>query len=235
MKNSSLRPGLRFLVALAFCLLAFFAVKAVDPAPGSATTSPVSNVTFAPRTDGSQQVDVRYTLTGGSAGIALAFSVDGGATYTALSSVTGDVGTTVSAGTSKLIVWNAGTEAPNVSSANVRFRITPFLSSAGGSFAPIPGGTYSMGNLVGDADITNAGTVSVTLSPYSMSVNDTTKAQWDAVRTWASSNGYTDLATGAGKAANHPVQTVSWYDAVKWANAASEKEGLTPCYQTERC
>jgi formylglycine-generating enzyme required for sulfatase activity len=87
-----------------------------------------------------------------------------------------------------------------------------------------------MGNLIGDSDITNAGTVSVTLSPYYMAVHDTTKAQWDTVRTWATANGYTDLATGAGKASNHPVQTVKWYDVVKWANAASEKEGLTPCY-----
>ena len=141
MKNSSLRPGLRFLVALAFCLLAFFAVKAVDPAPGSATTSPVSNVTFAQRTDGSKQVDIRYTLTGGSSGIAVALSLDGGATYSAITSATGDVGATVSAGTSKLIVWNAGTEYPSTSSANVRFRITPLLSGAGGSFVPIPGGT----------------------------------------------------------------------------------------------
>jgi len=28
----------------------------------------------------------------------------------------------------------------------------------------------------------------------------------------------------------HPVQTINWYDAVKWCNARSEKEGLTPCY-----
>jgi formylglycine-generating enzyme required for sulfatase activity len=88
-----------------------------------------------------------------------------------------------------------------------------------------------MGNLIGDSDITNAGTVSVTLSPYYMAVNSTTKAQWDAVRTWAFANGYTDLVVGAGKAADHPVQTVRWFDVVKWANAASEKEGLTPCYQ----
>ena len=27
------------------------------------------------------------------------------------------------------------------------------------------------------------------------------------------------------------MQSVSWYDVVKWANAASEKEGLTPCYK----
>jgi sulfatase modifying factor 1 len=92
----------------------------------------------------------------------------------------------------------------------------------------MPGGTYQMGNL---SDMTNAGTVTVTLSPYYMAVHTTTKAQWDAVRTWATSNGYTDLAAGAGKAADHPVQTVKWYDVVKWANAASEKEGLKPCYQ----
>jgi formylglycine-generating enzyme required for sulfatase activity len=102
---------------------------------------------------------------------------------------------------------------------------------AGGTLALIPGGTYQMGNLTGDSDITNAGTVTVTLSPYYMAVHPTTKAQWDAVRTWATANGYTDLVSGGGKATNHPVHTLSWYDAVKWANAASEREGLKPCYQ----
>ncbi len=106
--------------------------------------------------------------------------------------------------------------------------------TAGTGFAKIPGGTYQMGNLNGDSDntdVTNADPVSVTLSPYYMAIHHTTKAQWDTVRTWASSKGYTDLAVGAGKAANHPVQTVSWYDVVKWANAASEKDGLAPCYK----
>jgi formylglycine-generating enzyme required for sulfatase activity len=41
------------------------------------------------------------------------------------------------------------------------------------------------------------------------------------------------LAAGASKAANHPVQTVSWYDGVKWCNARSEQEALTPCYYTD--
>jgi formylglycine-generating enzyme required for sulfatase activity len=98
------------------------------------------------------------------------------------------------------------------------------LDGAGASFAPIPGGTYQVG-------ATGEIPVSVILSPYYMAVNDTTKAQWDTVRTWAATNGYTDLAVGAGKASNHPVQNVTWYDVVKWANAASEKEGLTPCYK----
>jgi formylglycine-generating enzyme required for sulfatase activity len=37
----------------------------------------------------------------------------------------------------------------------------------------------------------------------------------------------------SGKAADHPVYGVSWYDAVKWANARSEKERLTPTYYTD--
>ncbi|MCX7001753.1 MAG: SUMF1/EgtB/PvdO family nonheme iron enzyme [bacterium] len=40
------------------------------------------------------------------------------------------------------------------------------------------------------------------------------------------------FGAGSGKGATHPVQTVSWYDCVKWCNARSEKEGLTPCYYT---
>lgn len=36
-----------------------------------------------------------------------------------------------------------------------------------------------------------------------------------------------------GKAPNHPVQEVNWYDAVKWYNARSEKEGRMPAYYTD--
>ena len=57
-----------------------------------------------------------------------------------------------------------------------------------------------------------------------------TFSDWGTVRTWGLTHGYTDLAVGAGKAANHPVQTITWYDMVKWCNARSEMEGWTPCY-----
>jgi formylglycine-generating enzyme required for sulfatase activity len=97
-------------------------------------------------------------------------------------------------------------------------------------FVKIPGGTYQIGNLIGDSDLTNAGTVTVTLSSYYMAAHLTTKAQWDAVRSWGGSKGYTDLAGGRGKGPNYPAG-VNWYDAVKWANAASERDGLTPCYK----
>jgi formylglycine-generating enzyme required for sulfatase activity len=31
----------------------------------------------------------------------------------------------------------------------------------------------------------------------------------------------------------HPVHSILWFDAMKWANARSEKEGLQPCYYTD--
>jgi formylglycine-generating enzyme required for sulfatase activity len=59
---------------------------------------------------------------------------------------------------------------------------------------------------------------------------EVTKAEWDEVRTWGLSNGYTDLPSGGGKAADHPVHSINWYAMVKWCNARSEMEGRTPCY-----
>ena len=190
----------------------------------------VGNVSFSQRPDGSGLVDVSYALLGGSSSVAFAVSYDGGTTYNSVPSLTGDVGTAISAGTAKHIIWNAGADYPSSGSANVKMRVTALLDGAGGTFAPIPGGNYQRGNVIGDANITDAPVQTVNLSPYYMSVNDTTKAQWDALKTWAAFNGYTELAIGFGKAANNPVVKVSWYEAVKWANAASEKEGLTPCY-----
>jgi len=96
-------------------------------------------------------------------------------------------------------------------------------------FSLIPGGSFTMGRTSGDTDA-DAPSITVTVSPFYIQQTETTKAQWDEVRTWAVSNGYTDLGAGAGKASNHPVQTVSWWDVVKWCNARSEKEGLTPVY-----
>jgi formylglycine-generating enzyme required for sulfatase activity len=72
--------------------------------------------------------------------------------------------------------------------------------------------------------------VTVSISEFYIGKYEVSKALWDEVRIWGLANGYTDLAEGDGKAENHPVQTISWWDVVKWCNARSEKEGLTPCY-----
>ncbi len=59
---------------------------------------------------------------------------------------------------------------------------------------------------------------------------EVTWAEWQEVRTWAVANGYDLADVGQGSGPNHPVRNVSWYDVLKWCNAKSEKEGLTPAY-----
>jgi len=95
-------------------------------------------------------------------------------------------------------------------------------------FALIPAGSFQMGDTLDGEE--NAPVHDVTLSAFYMAKNLVTWAQWSDVRSWATAHGYRDFAPGAGKASNHPVQTVMWLDCVKYCNARSEKEGLTPCY-----
>jgi formylglycine-generating enzyme required for sulfatase activity/uncharacterized membrane protein len=114
---------------------------------------------------------------------------------------------------------------------NKYFRVS-YTQSALVGFSLIPAGTFQMGDqsnpLVGSSSELPVHTVQV--SAFYMSKYEVTKALWDEVRSWGLTHNYTDLAAGWGKASNHPVQTITWYDMVKWCNARSEKEGLTPCY-----
>jgi formylglycine-generating enzyme required for sulfatase activity len=99
-------------------------------------------------------------------------------------------------------------------------------------FALIPSGSFTMGDAADGNSYGNGDTPThmVNVSAFFIAKNLVTKADWDTVRTWAISNGYSDLAAGAGKASNHPVQMVSWCDGVKYCNARSQREGLTPVY-----
>jgi formylglycine-generating enzyme len=88
-----------------------------------------------------------------------------------------------------------------------------------------------MGNpLIGEQNANELPVHSVNLPDYYIARRETTKAHWDEVRTWGLAHGYTDLRPGSGKAPTHPVCSVSWYDVVKWCNAASEMDRLIPCY-----
>ena len=71
------------------------------------------------------------------------------------------------------------------------------------------------------------------VATFSIGRYETSWGDWKTVRTWAAANGYDIGSIGAGSADTHPVQTVSWYDCVKWCNARSEKEGLTPVYTVD--
>jgi formylglycine-generating enzyme required for sulfatase activity len=57
--------------------------------------------------------------------------------------------------------------------------------------------------------------------------------QWSQVKAYADTHGYSFVDAGSAKDPTHPIQTVDWFDAVKWCNARSEQEGLTPVYYTD--
>ncbi len=96
----------------------------------------------------------------------------------------------------------------------------PLASSP--SMVSVGGGTWPE-----DSGISPRSVVGFRLGKY-----EVTWSEWRDVQAWAVLNGYTDLeGIGDGGGENHPVVNVSWYDVVKWCNARSEKEGLTPFYQ----
>ena len=125
------------------------------------------------------------------------------------------------------------TNMPESPKAFYRMRIAT-TSATPTNMALIPGGSFEMGNALsasndGDTDELPVHTVSV--REFYMDKYEVSKALWDEVASWAGTHGY-DINTGSasGKATNHPVYNVTWHEAVKWSNARSQKEGLTPCY-----
>jgi formylglycine-generating enzyme required for sulfatase activity len=98
----------------------------------------------------------------------------------------------------------------------------------------IPAGSFQMGDSFGEGWPDESPVQTVSVSAFWMDTVEVTKGLWDEVATWAVANGY-DLGPGDGdgKASDHPVYNVTWYEAVKWANARSEKEGLEPCYTVD--
>ena len=102
----------------------------------------------------------------------------------------------------------------------------------------IPAGPFQMGDQsnpqVGYIEELPVHTVEV--SSFYLAKFEVTKELWDKVRAWGMDNGYTDLSEGFSsnyynhELTNYPVVAISWHDTVKWCNARSEMENLTPCY-----
>jgi formylglycine-generating enzyme required for sulfatase activity len=113
-----------------------------------------------------------------------------------------------------------------------RVRGTPNVSPPG--MVLIPAGSFTMGNCM-DPDEGNSDELplhTVYVSAFYMDRYEVTKALWDEVYTWGITHGYGFDWVGSGKASTHPVQTIDWYDCVKWCNARSEREGRVPAYYT---
>ena len=68
-----------------------------------------------------------------------------------------------------------------------------------------------------------------------MDVNLVSYGLWTNVYTYATNHGYRFAHPSLAKnsAANQPVQTLDWFDCVKWRNARSQQAGLTPVYYSD--
>jgi len=98
----------------------------------------------------------------------------------------------------------------------------------------IPEGTFQMGDAMGvdsGSGYSELPVHGVYVSAFYMDKTEVTWGKWQEVCAWAATAGYELTGAGAtGMGEEHPVHAVNWYDAVKWCNARSEMEGLTPCY-----
>jgi formylglycine-generating enzyme len=99
----------------------------------------------------------------------------------------------------------------------------------------IPAGSFTMGNCMTASEglSTELPLHTVYVSALYMDKYLVTKSLWDDVYNWAITQGYSFDYGAQGKAATHPVHSMTFYDAVKWCNARSEKEGKTPAYYTD--
>ena len=106
--------------------------------------------------------------------------------------------------------------------------IFSFHPPAGMTF--IPAGSFMMGDVTDNSENGDAAPTNTYVSAFYMDINLVSYAQWQTVYAWAVNKGYGFGHTGSGKASTHPVQTIDWYDGVKWCNARSQMAGLTPVY-----
>ncbi len=201
----------------------------------------VSNVRAAQR-PGTHLVDIYYNVSDADGNspvtVYVHISADGGTTWNLpVFTLAGAVGPGVTLGNDRHIVWNAGTDWPGQFNNQCRVRIVAddhTAPPAPNGMAYIPGGAFQMGDAFNEGEIDELPVHTVFISAFFMDKNLVGRELWTEVRTWGEANaGYGFGNAGSFKGVNHPVHTINWFDAAKWCNARSEREGLTPCYYTD--
>ena len=199
------------------------------PALLSAAAPVVSNVRAQQR-PGTKLIDITYDLADSDGGtVYISAQLFDGSTPLPAFSLSGNIGAGVTPGAGKTIVWNAGQDWNRRYTTSGKVRIIAddlAVTPPNATMAYVPAGftAGSYGTHGGSRVFTNG---------FFMDKTEISKSDWDTVRTWAIANGYAFDNTGLATDTNHPVVGVSWYDAVKWCNARSEKEGLAPVYFTD--
>ena len=95
-----------------------------------------------------------------------------------------------------------------------------------GVLRSIPAGQFTMGSPSSEPDRDgDEGQVSVTISrPFLLMESEVTQGMWQAVM-GSNPSGFSSCGSRC------PVEQVIWFDAVRFANAVSEREGLRPAYR----
>ena len=219
----------RYVLVIAFFLCCVVGVHAAAPV--------VSNISASQRT-GTKFVDIYYDVSASTSSLTIAaqVSADGGLTYTLpAATFSGAIGAGVAPGTGKHIVWDAGTDWNGQWVGSCKVRVTANDGTTPPpppGMAYIPGGPFQMGDNFNEIGSDTLPVHNVQVGAFFMDVNLVSRELWASVQAWASARSYS-ISAGASAAAGHPIQTVNWYDCIKWCNARSEKEGLTPVYYTD--
>lgn len=186
----------------------------------------VSNIRANQRA-GTKLVDIYYDVTDVESDpltVAVQISSNAGSSWNIPArTLTGDVNFNVTPGANNHIIWNAGADWNRNYTTQGKVRIladdaptTPPVAT----MAFVPAGFSNPGK-------------EIYTSAFFMDKTEVSKSLWDTVYNWAIANGYQFDNAGAATASDHPVVNINWHDAVKWCNARSEKEGLTPSYYTD--
>jgi formylglycine-generating enzyme required for sulfatase activity len=97
----------------------------------------------------------------------------------------------------------------------------------------IPAGSFQMGDSFSEGAYYELPVHTVYVSAFYMDKYEVTYALWESVNAWSATNGYGYDYPGDAKDTNHPIESIDWYDAVKWCNARSQMEKRVPAYYTD--
>ena len=196
----------------------------------------------------SKLVTLTYTLhidADETAKVEFFFSSDDGANYLPCSTITGDVGDAVTTG-SKTAIWDAGADWDGQFTRVGRFKLVYSINvepALDFSVVEIPfqaSGVFESPSFRIKDSFTYMKTQTFaaglqSLAPgvpkkYFVDKWEVTNGQWDKVVEWAVKHGYDLEKAPADTKPNYPRVSISMNEVVKWLNARSEMEGLTPAF-----
>ena len=202
-----------------------------------AAPSVVSNVRASQR-PGTKLVDIYFDLADTDGDLQLvhvAISADAGLTYgIPCASLSGSVGTGVTLGSNKHIVWNAGADWNGNWVPQCRARITAFDGTtppAPPGMAYIPPGPFQMGDSFGELG-SALPLHQVYVSGFYMDETFVSKETAKQITAWGAANGYVSLGFQV-KGPGHPVCYVRWSEAILFCNMRSEMDGFVPVYYAD--